>query len=286
MVSVILPVHNRAALLPRAMDSVLRQTVADLELIVVDDASTDGSAEIAEECGDPRVRVLRLEEQRGACAARNRGIDAARGEYIAFQDSDDVWHGDKLEKQLRFLDASDADIVFCGFQRCHEDGEAWARFPHEEVAEGPVTRHQLLFENLASTQCILGRRIAVWMTLFDEKYPRMQDWAFILRAAGRYRIAYQKAFLADVYVQPDSLSGNAKNAIAAQELLLDVYEDEIRGDPVLARRWMNSFRHFSREGGLRVWKPYLRLLNPRHPPVLNAKLLAAALLGAVRGRTA
>ena len=99
MVSVIIPTYNRAHVLPRAIESVLKQTYTELELIVVDDASTDDTAAVMTAITDPRVRYVR-KEHGGAAAARNRGIAEAKGEFIAFQDSDDVWHSDKLEKQL------------------------------------------------------------------------------------------------------------------------------------------------------------------------------------------
>ncbi|MFZ1988674.1 MAG: glycosyltransferase family 2 protein, partial [Alphaproteobacteria bacterium] len=96
-VSVVIPVYNRANLICRAVESVLRQTYSPYEVIVVDDASSDKSAAIAEAIRDPRVQVIRNEVNRGGGAARNIGIDAALGDYIAFLDSDDMWHRDKLE---------------------------------------------------------------------------------------------------------------------------------------------------------------------------------------------
>ena len=127
MVSVIIPTYNRAHVLPRAIESVLKQTYTELELIVVDDASTDDTAAVMTAITDPRVRYVR-KEHGGAAAARNRGIAEAKGEFIAFQDSDDVWHSDKLEKQLAYLQAERADAVFCAFHRCEEGGDVWQTF--------------------------------------------------------------------------------------------------------------------------------------------------------------
>jgi len=88
-VSVVIPAFNRAASIRAAMMSVLRQTWRDFELIVVDDGSTDGTLEAAAGVADPRVRLIAGEGNRGAAAARNRGIHDARGTWVAFQDSDD-----------------------------------------------------------------------------------------------------------------------------------------------------------------------------------------------------
>ena len=94
-VSVIIPTYNRRALLGRAVDSALKQTERDIEVIIADDGSTDGTEALFAGETDPRVRYCRLPHA-GACAARNAGIDLARGKYIAFLDSDDVWRPDKL----------------------------------------------------------------------------------------------------------------------------------------------------------------------------------------------
>ena len=95
-VSVILPVHNRADVLPRAIESVLGQELREFELVVIDDGSTDGSAEVAGSFGDERIRLIRLDRNRGGNVARNEGIRAARAPLIAFLDSDDRYFPDKL----------------------------------------------------------------------------------------------------------------------------------------------------------------------------------------------
>jgi glycosyltransferase involved in cell wall biosynthesis len=100
LVSVVLPTFNRGYCLERAIRSVLGQTYPDWELIVVDDGSTDDTQAVLESFKDPRIRVFRHSVNRGVAAARNTGLAAARGEFIAFLDSDDEWRPDKLTKQL------------------------------------------------------------------------------------------------------------------------------------------------------------------------------------------
>ena len=111
-VSVLLPVWNREAFLGQAMESILRQTLSSFELIVIDDGSTDRTAAIAEEFAsrDPRVRVLRRAHE-GLSATLNAGIDAARGEYVARMDADDVSAPDRLQKQVAYLDAHPACLA-------------------------------------------------------------------------------------------------------------------------------------------------------------------------------
>src|SRR4051812_4583959 len=99
-VSVVLPTYNRASVLQRSIKSVLAQSFGDLELIVVDDGSTENIRSVASAFRDPRVIYIRIHHSRGAGAARNEGIRRARAEWIAFQDSDDEWLATKLEKQV------------------------------------------------------------------------------------------------------------------------------------------------------------------------------------------
>ena len=107
-VSVVMPVYNGERYLAEAIASILGQTYADFELIIVDDASTDGSAEIIEEYlrRDSRIRFIQLEQNVGSASARNRGIDIASGEYVAMMDCDDICLPDRLRKQVTYLDAN------------------------------------------------------------------------------------------------------------------------------------------------------------------------------------
>lgn len=123
-VSVVMPVYNAAATLLRSMRSVLEQSHVDVELLVVDDRSTDASWSLIESLttDDPRVVAIRLPVNGGVAAARNAGIDAARGDYLAFLDSDDWWHPRKLEAQLAQMRQAGARVSYCGYQRVGEDG--------------------------------------------------------------------------------------------------------------------------------------------------------------------
>ena len=112
-VSVIIPTYNRASLLPRAVHSVVNQQYEDLELIIIDDGSTDETPAVVSAIGDTRIEVVRFEQNRGIGAARHEGVSRARGEFIAFIDSDDVWLPGKLELQMRlFQTYSHLDLIF------------------------------------------------------------------------------------------------------------------------------------------------------------------------------
>ena len=122
-VSVVIPTYNRAALLPRAVDSVLSQTLTDLELIVVDDASNDHTPNVVAAIDDPRVRPFRHERNKGVSAARNTAITIARGEYTAILDDDDELLPNALEDLVALMETSPRDVAFAyGWVMCIDVG--------------------------------------------------------------------------------------------------------------------------------------------------------------------
>lgn len=208
MISVVLPTYNRARCLSRAINSVLNQTYSDFELIVVDDGSTDNTRELVEGYSDPRIRYL-YQENAGANAARNRGIEEARGEYIAFHDSDDEWREDKLDVQLRALKEHNVDIVFCGFIRKTEGEEGAEPFPPEALKpKGFATVCDILPGNICTTATIFLKRECLIEDRFDETMPRLQEWELLLRLFPKWRVFYVDDYLATVYLQKDSISMN------------------------------------------------------------------------------
>ncbi len=185
-VSVIIPTHNRADVLGRAIASVLAQTLSDLELIVVDDGSTDRTPEVLAGFDDPRLTGMH-QENKGVSAARNRGIAASRGRFIALLDSDDTWMPDKLEKQVRFMAES-------GMEICQTD-EIWIRngvrvnprFKHAKPAGWFLERSLELC--LVSPSCVMFSR-KLWDELgpFDERLPACEDYSLWLRVGVRYPV--------------------------------------------------------------------------------------------------
>lgn len=273
-VSVIIPTYNRRALLLRSVQSVLDQTGVTLEVIVVDDGSTDGTPDALEALNDPRVRVIRAAHG-GACAARNLGLDAARGRYVAFQDSDDVFLPGKLARQVAVLERTGADAVFCRFRRV-ADGTA-SLIPGDEVRPGPITHEMLLLENQASTQTILGTRASVADVRFDERFPRLQDWELVLRYTQRYRLVYHDDVLAEVYEQPDSISRRPEKALAALRMLLAAYRREYRRDEAALMRMRDMMQLMANACGTTIWRECLTMLSPHISLAANADLARRAL---------
>jgi glycosyltransferase involved in cell wall biosynthesis len=198
-VSVVIPTYNRAHVVGRAIGSVLAQTYQDFEVIVVDDASTDDTEEVVKRFNDSRIRYLRHEKNLGGAVARNTGIKAAHGEYLAFLDSDDEWLPEKLERQMETLQDLPGNWagVCCGFWLI--DGE----HVKESIPDWPRS----IFDKLLVTCFLNGGSTLVARTEvinsiggFDERLPRHQDWDLLLRLAEKYELAIVKTPLVRRYM--------------------------------------------------------------------------------------
>lgn len=203
-VSVVVPAHNAAATILRALRSVLAQTKPADEIIVVDDASSDATAVVALSC--PGVRLVRLTEQRGVAAARNAGIAAAKSAWIAFLDADDVWRPQKLEMQRAEMH-DDISLVFCASEEFANDGRSLGdTFRGRAVATGARAWKDLLRRNFVATPTVMAPRALLTRLRFDENLPVGEDQDLWIRLALEGSLAYVPETLAEVYVQPTSLS--------------------------------------------------------------------------------
>lgn len=193
LVSVIIPTYNRAEIMEISINSVFRQTHSNLEIIIVDDASNDNTKEVVEAINNSKIRYYRHSTNRGGAAARNTGIEAAKGDYIAFLDSDDAWVPNKLELQLSSIqNYSEPQKVVSYTQVFHSHSgisedtyhnfdeqyflPARGKQPEERVAD-------YLFCNggkTLSSTLMLHRSLAS-ATRFQEKFKKHQDWDFCLR---------------------------------------------------------------------------------------------------------
>ena len=223
MVSVIIPAYNRENTIERAVMSVLNQTYKDLELIVVDDCSKDNTVEVLKSIEDDRLKIIELEKNSGACVARNVGIENAQGDYIAFQDSDDEWLLDKLEKQMAIFEKEKVDLVFCAFNRFGLGEDlTYPKFP-----EGIVERKVLLEDSRISTQTLIGKKECFENIKFDPEMPRLQDYDITIRLSKKYRIYFVNQPLVNMYVQNDSISKNNDKLLKAESMILSKYKDDV-----------------------------------------------------------
>lgn len=223
MVSVIIPAYNREKTIERAVMSVLNQTYKDLELIVVDDCSKDNTVEVLKSIKDDRFKIIELEKNSGACVARNVGIENAQGDYIAFQDSDDEWLLNKLEKQMDVFEKEKVDLVFCSFKKIDTDSQS----VYPILTEGIVERKVLLEDSRISTQTLIGKKECFENVKFDPEMPRLQDYDITIRLSKLYSVYFVNEPLVNMYVQGDSISQNVSKLIKAESMILNKYKDDV-----------------------------------------------------------
>jgi glycosyltransferase involved in cell wall biosynthesis len=304
-VSVILPTFNRASTLERAVRSVLEQTWDDLELIVVDDGSSDNTGEVIAGLGDPRLRSIRLEENRGAAHARNVGIEEARGDYIAFQDSDDEWLPEKLYRQMQAMDSAPrgTGVIYTDMLRVGREGQSgYMRSPEVEFAS-PINRETHDYQVFRlGIQTILTRRSCIEeVGRFDESLPKFIDLDLLTRLSVRYRFLHIREALVRYY-SSEGITSNIYNEFVARRLLLEKYGEYIRanraftgyqyfcmgrallrsGYPGDGRRWLlEAFRSDPRKAGYIVHAGISLLGEGVYARFLNAlgRMREAGLMG-------
>lgn len=232
LISVVIPAYNREKLVKACIDSVLKQTYHNIEVIVVDDGSTDRTADVVDLYEDARVKkCIRLSQNGGACHARNVGADAAIGEYIAFQDSDDTWYVNKLKKQLDFLRSGDYEMITSGMMRT--EGKRTFFFPAKHYDYSRDFLSQTVEDNKVATQNILIRKDAFNRVRFDESIKRFQDWDFGIRAAEVLKVGFLDEALCESVLQSDSISSNVPGGVNYQ-VLYEHHQEVIDKNPKAA----------------------------------------------------
>jgi glycosyltransferase involved in cell wall biosynthesis len=222
LVSVVIPTHDRAHLVGRAITSVLQQTLADWECVVVDDASTDATGETVRSFRDPRIRYLRHEVNKGASAARNTGVQAARGEYVAFLDSDDEWLPDKLARQIELFGSSEVHpgVIYTAAYRVNSV-TAETRLTRPRL-RGDVFRDVLLRQQVNLTTVIVKADLIRSVGGFDEQLPRGEDRDLFIRLAAVATFDGISDPLARHYVHDGPhLNGNTATGIVYKRRLIE-----------------------------------------------------------------
>lgn len=241
-VSVVIPAYNREAVIGRAIDSVLSQSYQDFEIIVVDDASTDSTVTIVESYSDSRIRCMRHKENRFAGAARNTGITAATGEYIAFLDSDDEWLPEKLELQVNVLESRD-ESWGCLYSGARIFKLGYNPVDYRASREGSLVKDLLMSKFVIWTPTFIFRRQCLERVgLFDESLIRAQDRDFYIRMLGTYKIASVSEPTVNIYLDTDK--GLADVAARSREQLLRKHNALLDDLGVLTKRRTHAIQWF------------------------------------------
>lgn len=279
IVSIILPTYNRAHLIEKSIGSVLTQTFINFELIVVDDGSTDMTESILKNINDNRIRYIKYNKRRGANYARNTGIKVANADYIAFQDSDDIWYPNKLEKQVSCMQHSPSNvaIIYSAFWRIENEQK-------EYISSNVIGMDQnflfiaLLKENFITTPTLLIKKECFKKVgLFDENLPRFQDWELVIRLSKLYHFNYINEATINSYVQLDSISLNNKAQTIALEMIVKKHLlDFLKYKKLLISHYETIGIGFYLEGNTK--KANFYLMKAYRLNLLNLKLLIKYLI--------
>ena len=258
-VSVVVPTHNRAALLVKTLVSALQQQDVQIEVIVVDDASSDDTAARIARLGDARVRLVRLETPCGLPGARNHGAAAAAGEWLAFLDDDDLWAPDKLARQLHAATRAGRDWAYAGSVNFEDGRIVYSRppLPPDDVMAA-LPRYNAIPGGGSN---VLVRR-AVWSAAgpFDTRLPMGEDWEMWIRLARHGPPAWVCSPLMAKRVHPSNLSLSTTRFVRGTKLIEEIHHISVDWGHV--HRWLAE-RH----------------LRSGHRAAAVVRLLRAALRG-------
>jgi len=224
-VSVVIPTYNRKAVLLESIASVREQTFGDLEILVCDDGSSDGSREAvhAVAAADSRVRWIAGEHCGAPGLVRNRGIRAATGEWIAFQDSDDLWIPEKLEKQMAVLRrAPDAQFIYAHAAAILPDGSRLRMTPFRIPRQGRIFETLLMYSVVHPQTMLVRRSLLDQVGYFNEDLGLriVEDYELVLRLAAAAPFHFVDEDLVLYRTQPDSISADLFRSIDEYEQVL------------------------------------------------------------------
>lgn len=242
IVSVVVPVYEQPDLLAEALNSVHDQTFENFEVVVVDDASDTNFKPIIDDYGES-TRLVTHDENKGAAEARNTGIDAVRGEYVAFLDADDTWAPPKLEKQLKVFERDDENVglVYTGFVQYELNGTEWERYPE---AKGDIYVEELERDRVHPTSTVMVRRGCLERVGgFDSSLPSRQDYDLWIRITEHYEVDYVNEILVDKREQPDSISKDFESRIAGDLAVFDKVRDRAVDLGFWTRSRIFSYHH-------------------------------------------
>ena len=206
-VSVIIPVHNSEKYLLECLNSVINQTYKNLEIIVIDDKSTDNSVNIIKNIKDKRIKLIELSINSGAAIARNKGIEASTGDYICFLDSDDYWNKDKIEKQIEFI--KDKAFIYSEYLYLNEKTKHIAHVP-KSLTYKEALKNTTIF----TSTVMLNMKYLKKQDIYMPNIKRGQDTACWWKILKKTNIAYGMQEVLSIYrVGNKSLSSNKLKAL-------------------------------------------------------------------------
>jgi len=259
-VSIIIPVHNAAEYIDETLKSVFQQTFTDYEVIVVDDGSDD-QAKLAVALAPYREQIVCLrQENRGAGAARNRGICSASARFVAFLDADDLWEPDFLRQQIAFLEQGQHDLAYTDGLLFGDSDFAGHAFSEIAPSTGEVDFGSLISGrcNVLTSSVVARRQSVIEAGCFDEELRNGQDFDLWIRMALRgARMVHQRKVLARYRYRENSLSGDAVNRVQRELRVYRKIQTEYELEQTQRTEVERAIRRLDRELNLVLGKEHL-----------------------------
>jgi len=287
VITVVIPAYQVAPYIAETLNSVFSQTLTEFEVIVVNDGSPDtDELERALAPYRERIRYVR-QDNRGASAARNRGVQEAHGRFVAFLDGDDVWMPDFLEKQLEFVREGGYDLAYTDARLFGDPAMAGKTYMQTAPSRGPVTFVSLIRNHCnVITSGVFARRLAlIEAGLFDERLRNAQDFELWTRLArGGARLGYQRKVLLRYRCRGDGLSGHMMNRLARE---MRVYRHIVDNYDLTPAEHAELARGMKlQEAAIELAKGKLRLLSGRFDESRTSFKRAYRVLGGWKLRAA
>lgn len=229
-VSAIIPAYNCEKYIVETIESVFAQTHKDIELIVVDDGSTDRTEEIIRSFG-ARLNYIRQDKNSGPSAARNRGIKESSGAYVAFLDHDDIWLPDKIEEQVRMLEREkDLALVYSNFYYINRSGSIMGKlFDNIKPCRGFVFEELVISNFIPTSSVVIRKKVLDETGIFDERFLIAQDYDLYIRIAERHKIDFIERPLLKYMVHPDGASKKRRRITLEEAIdIASFYRDKVK----------------------------------------------------------
>ncbi len=260
-ISVVIPTYNRADYIIRSVKSALEQTVKPYEIIVVDDGSTDNTKEKIDELNNECIKYV-YQENGGAASARNKGAEVATGDWIAFNDSDDVWRPEKLKEQIEHAHSDDKfDLIYCAYSLT-SPSEKIERVPYSEnisELEGNIFLSLVVMNTIGTPTVMVKRNDFLSVGGFDTGLRCIEDWDFAVRFSKEHKIGFVNKVLVDAYTVDSGVSTNISEMFSVRCKMIAENKDVLLSNNIFDRAVSIMFEAAERMGCLEQVQKMLML---------------------------
>jgi len=280
LVSVIIPTYNRPNLIGEALESVLAQTYSDIEVLIIDGSNNETTRKKISTYSDPRIRYQSVKNI-SAANSRNVGIGLSTGEFIAFNDDDDLWHKEKLAKQLPYFQDLECAAVYAICRKSLPGYNQLIPAPNTAKDTKGNLHQDLLKQNFIALPSLVLRSSCCREIRFDERLNCLEDWEWLIRISQKYHFDFCQERLVEIRHSPVSVNKSGHNIkAAAYEHIFRKHQGEIRNYPETEAKHLLSIGNQSfLSGNIKKGREYIRKSLKRSPKVTTALSLLLTYFG-------